>query len=173
MRDVAAGPDWIAIKAEYIAGDMSQRALAEEHGLNKRELRELRDRAHREKWFDLRREAVQKTAKGLVETISDAKVKKIGKIVDILLAQTMTAARQNNKRPVQIRETEKTPEGGERVTVRTVYEDVGVIDKAGLRLLAQTVKDLDEVLRRQRAENNDKPGSVTVVFDAADEELTV
>lgn len=141
--------DWDEIKAEYIAGGVSQRALAEEHGVS---YKTLRERAVKEKWTELRRKTGEKTAQKLTEAITDAKIKKIEKLVEELIRQSMTAARQNTKRPKTIRETEELADGRVIVTVRTEYEEVNVVDKQGLRLLAQTVKDLDEILRRQRQE---------------------
>ena len=144
--------DWDALKTEYVAGSMSQRDLADAHGLDNREKRELRERAGREKWYGLRKEAGKKTAKELVNAISDAKIKKVGRIIDLLLSKTEQAARQLNKRPVMIRDQETLENGTVRVTVRTKLEDSEIINTADLRILSQTIKDLDESMRRQRQE---------------------
>ncbi len=49
-----AKPDWNAIQAEYIGGGISQRKLAQKHGVSERT---LMDRANRERWSDQRESA--------------------------------------------------------------------------------------------------------------------
>lgn len=51
-------PDWNAIKAEYIGGGISQRALAKKHGIPERT---LLARANKEKWNDSRKSACNKS----------------------------------------------------------------------------------------------------------------
>lgn len=160
-------PDWDAIRAEYIAGSMSQRDLADAHGVRERELRE---RAAREKWYDLRREAGEKAAKGMVDAISKQKVTKAKKILDQLLTQAQIASRQLTKQPKTITTHEKLPDGTIRVTVKKVYEETKGVDRAGLRLLSQTLKDLTEVEARLNGQNEKSDNTIRVEFVTPEEE---
>ena len=77
--------DWKAIKAEYIAGGIGYRKLAEKHGVSFSTLSQM---AMREKWTDLRKKANDKTDTVLAETIGKRNAKKSAKIdmlVDMLL----------------------------------------------------------------------------------------
>lgn len=77
--------DWKAIKAEYIAGGISYRKLAEKHGVSFSTLKEW---ARREKWTDLKEKANHKADTILAEKIGKRNAKKSAKIdrlVDKLL----------------------------------------------------------------------------------------
>lgn len=77
--------DWKAIKAEYIAGGISYRKLAEKHGVSFSTLKEV---ARREKWTDLKEKANHKADTILAEKIGKRNAKKSAKIdslVDRLL----------------------------------------------------------------------------------------
>lgn len=66
-------PDWNAIRAEYIAGGISQRALADKHNVSSTTLMK---KANAEKWNKLRKEAdikaVKKTQQKVAEKTADA-----------------------------------------------------------------------------------------------------
>lgn len=158
---------WDELKAEYAAGNMSYADLAAAHGVP---LSTLEQRARREGWVKLRRETRGKTDAKISEAISDAKVKKVQKIVDQLLTQCQIASRQLSKRQKRTTETEKTPEGTVIVTVRTEYEDGHVVDVGNLKALAETVSKLDDMLRKQRVEDAGitDGNQITVVFESAD-----
>ena len=77
--------DWKAIKAEYIAGGIGYRKLAEKHGVSFSTLSQI---AMREKWTDLRKKANDKADTVLAEKIGKRNAKKSAKIdslVDRLL----------------------------------------------------------------------------------------
>lgn len=77
--------DWKAIKAEYIAGGIGYRKLAEKYGVSFGTLSKI---AMRENWTDLRKKACEKTGTVLAETIGKRNAKKSAKIdqaVDMLL----------------------------------------------------------------------------------------
>ena len=77
--------DWKAIKAEYIAGGIGYRKLAEKHGVSFSTLSKV---ATRENWTDLRQKAGEKTDTLLADTIGKRNAKKSAKIdllVDMLL----------------------------------------------------------------------------------------
>ena len=66
-------PDWEAIRAEYLAGGISLRALANRHGLS---ADALMKRAQRQDWGELRRQTVRKasarTTTKVAEVVSNA-----------------------------------------------------------------------------------------------------
>ena len=72
--------DWKAIKAEYIAGGIGYRKLAEKHGVSFSTLSQL---AMREKWTDLRKKANDKADTDLAERIGKRNAKKSAKINDL------------------------------------------------------------------------------------------
>lgn len=73
--------DWKAIKAEYIAGGIGYRKLAEKHGVSFGTLSKI---AMRENWTDLRKKACEKTGTVLAETIGKRNAKKSAKIDDLV-----------------------------------------------------------------------------------------
>jgi transposase-like protein len=160
--------NWKKIKAEYLRGGISQAALAEKHGVA---YSTLRDRAQKEGWTALRAKTRQKTGEKMPDAISDENIEDLRVIVKRLISQEKKAIRQNTMRQVVTR-TRTLKNGVETHTVHVSYEDTKVIDKPGLRLLTQTAKDLDELVRRQTA-GAGKNAGVQVVFDGEAEELSV
>lgn len=158
---------WDEIKADYVAGNMSYADLAAAHGVS---LRAVEERGKNESWVNLRREARGKTAAKLTDAISDAKVKKIEKIVDQLMVQCQIASRQLSKRMKRITESETTADGTIRITVRTGYEDGKYVDVGNLKALTDTVYKLDDMMRKQRVEDagGADGNQITVVFESAD-----
>jgi hypothetical protein len=72
--------DWKKIKAEYIAGGISYRKLAEKYGVSRSK---LQARATREKWVDLQSQAQAKTESKIVEAISTNDANKAVNIIDV------------------------------------------------------------------------------------------
>ncbi len=72
--------DWKEIKAEYIAGGISYRKLAEKHGVSFSTLSQV---AMREKWTDLRQQTSDKTDTDLVKSIGKRNAKHSAKINDL------------------------------------------------------------------------------------------
>lgn len=62
-------PDWAAIRAEYIAGGISFRKLAEKHGVS---FNTVKGRARREQWTDARRKACEIAATKSIEQAAEA-----------------------------------------------------------------------------------------------------
>ena len=77
--------DWKEIKAEYIAGGIGYRKLAEKYGVSFSTLSQV---AKREKWTDLRQQTSDKTDTDLVKSIGKRNAKhsaKINALADKLL----------------------------------------------------------------------------------------
>lgn len=94
------GVNWRKIKAEYIAGGISQRKLAEKHGIP---WGTLRVRANKEKWNSKRKvaenKAIQKVEQKTAEIISDnavllerAKTGLLRRVVDMIENYPATSA---------------------------------------------------------------------------------
>lgn len=155
------------IKSEYIAGGISIKKLAKKYGVSENRLAKI---SAREKWTALRQKTGEKAAEKLTETIADAKIKKIERLTDELLAQSIRAVKQNDMVPKTERTTEEKEDGTVVVTVRTLWEKRKHVDKAGLRLLAQTTKDLLEIVRTLNGES-DESREIRVTFAGDLEEL--
>ncbi len=72
--------DWNTIKAEYIAGGIGYRKLAEKYGVSFSTLSQM---AMREKWTDLRKKACDKTDTDLAKSIGKRNAKRSAKIDDL------------------------------------------------------------------------------------------
>jgi transcriptional regulator with XRE-family HTH domain len=72
--------DWKAIKAEYIAGGIGYRKLAEKYGVSFSTLSQV---AKREKWTDLRQQTSDKTDTDLVKSIGKRNAQRSAKINDL------------------------------------------------------------------------------------------
>jgi len=166
VRRMTENIPWNKIKTEYLAGGISQQALADEYGIS---YKTLRDRAAKERWTELRAKTREKTGEKMTEAISDAKIKKIEQLVDRLLVQANIASRQLTKRPKRITEREKLADGRERVTVRTEYEEGRVVDPENLRTLSQTARYLYEIVQGLEGKNEDK-NTITVRFRGGDDD---
>lgn len=64
--------DWNKLKAEYIAGGISYRKLAEKHGVSFNTLKTI---AIRENWTDLRQQADNNTTTRIVESVIEENTK--------------------------------------------------------------------------------------------------
>ena len=72
--------DWNKLKAEYIAGGISYRKLAEKHGVSFNTLKTI---AIRENWTDLRQQANNNTTTRIVETVIEENAQYTASIYDV------------------------------------------------------------------------------------------
>lgn len=72
--------DWNKLKAEYIAGGISYRKLAEKHGVSFNTLKTI---AIRENWTDLRQQADNTTTTRMVEQVIEENTKHTVGIYDV------------------------------------------------------------------------------------------
>jgi transposase-like protein len=72
--------DWQRIKAEYIAGGISYRKLAEKYGVS---FNTLKTHAVEEQWYKLRQQKDKKTTTKIVESLSDKDAEKAVDIIDV------------------------------------------------------------------------------------------
>ena len=72
--------DWKRIKAEYIAGGISYRKLAEKYGVS---FNTLKTHAVEEQWHKLRQQKDKKATTKIVESLSDKDAEKAVDIIDV------------------------------------------------------------------------------------------
>jgi uncharacterized protein YjcR len=70
--------DWLKIKAEYIAGGISYRKLAEKHGVS---FSQLKDVAVKEKWRELKEQAAEKATTKFVDKEASRAAERLSRIV--------------------------------------------------------------------------------------------
>lgn len=149
--------DWKKLKAEYIAGGISYRKLAEKHNVP---FHTLRKQAAKEHWRELRDECIAKTATKIVELESDKnalRMERLLKVSDDLLEVVEEA-------------------------VRSFKVGELIMDRTALKSLSGTIKDIRDIqnikteldieeqkarianLKRQ-ADSDNVDTTVTVVFD--------
>lgn len=90
--------DWKKIKAEYIAGGISYRRLAEKSGVSFNTLKTI---AIKEKWAELRQQADHKATTVMVETIGEANgntAVKVNDVADKLLEEIGSILDENKGR---------------------------------------------------------------------------
>lgn len=149
--------DWNTLKAEYIAGGVSYRELAEKHGVSESTLRK---RAAKEHWSELRNKAgtateqkiVDKTAEDSankavelstrIDDIADKLLDKIERAVDELdihLVKSTTKEKvvKYNSKTKPIKET--------IVENETINEVSSLIDRRGLQQLTSALKEIKDI----------------------------
>lgn len=142
------GVNWRKIKGEYIAGGVSQRELAEKHGIS---LRTIERRAQREKWTEKRKradgKAVEKVAEKTAEIVADnatlceqIKTKILRKLDEMVDAYPTNGAEVKRK------------ESGALVTYRmkdlaAVYESLSDKIPAGMAVDMEDLAPLAELLK--------------------------
>lgn len=72
--------DWNKLKAEYIAGGISYRKLAQKHGVSFNTLKTI---AIRENWTDLRQQANNNTTTSIVEKVVEENTKYVASVYDV------------------------------------------------------------------------------------------
>ena len=144
--------DWKAIKAEYIAGGIGYRRLAEKYGVSFGTLSKI---AMRENWTDLRKKACEKTGTVLAETIGKRNAKKSAKIdtlVDMLLDRLIE------------RMDDLLVEGKDAKSIASALKDLrdlkGIKDKLDVKEQKARIKKLE---REAQQEKEDK--DIAVVMD--------
>lgn len=181
------GADWKKIKAEYITTGISYRRLAEKYGLH---YHVISERGKAEKWVELRKQHRDKTLTKALEKISEKqsdKMARIDSLADQLLDKLEKAITELDL--VVITRKVKVETGNTEVTTELQEtKEGGTVNRAGLRMLTNALKDLKEVkgirsaldeeeqqaridnLRKQAAKDDSKTGTVTVVLEGGLEE---
>jgi hypothetical protein len=159
--------DWLAIRNEYINGNMGQRKLAEKYGIS---YGSLRARAEKEKWPELRkkqqRKISAKTAQKTAEQIAQQEAKRAARIhaaSDELLLRIEQAIRELDQAQVSHKKKTKTVEykdkraaGKPTKEVTTEVEDLitvpSIIDRKGLQQIATALKAVWDIAEGESSE---------------------
>lgn len=147
-------PDWNAIRAEYIGGDISQRDMAEKYKIP---YATLRDKAQAEKWTDARKKAreksVEKSAQKAAQKTADAAAAnavKLEKARALLIDKIMLALEQMpNKSGTRIRQTHTDKNNGNQVSVDY---DLSILVSAFEKLSSGSTADFER--QKQFAKEN-------------------
>ena len=167
--------DWQPIRAEYITGSLSYRALSKKFGVN---YNWLRERAKKEQWVRLRQEHREKTLGKTLEQISDQQADKLARfdaLTDQLLEKLEKAISQLEQQQYRQTVREREYDAEQQLCIREVVrqeerlsEEPAPVDRRGLKQLTSALKDLREVkLLCARQENQEQ---VEVVLAAGPEE---
>ncbi len=149
--------DWIALKNEYINGNISYRKMAEKYSVS---LTTLQNRAIKEKWFNKRKEqrskieakAQQKTVEKISEKEAN-RVVRMDRLVDKLLDKTEEAIEQldftqsRNKRKYQ---TVGVDENGKPTEIYIEEEiphsvKLNTVNIQSLKQITTTLKEIKEM----------------------------
>jgi len=182
---VKEGVNWTVIKNEYINGNISHRKLSEKHGVA---YATLRARAEKEKWSEQKKKQqrkisenlAQKTAEKIAEKESDRllrisnaadallkKIEEATKQLDVILIKdkrkyTQKVADPETKEPVDVFMEEEIPR----------LQSIGQIDKAGLRQLVTSLKDIRDIqLANSENSAGESPNIHITVVAASDEDF--
>ena len=112
--------DWKKLKAEYIAGGISYRLLADKYGVPFHTLRKV---AAKEHWHDLRDKASAKAATKIVEIESDKQAERMKRLLTV--SDELLIVVENAVRSITLGEL--------------------VVDKSVLKSLSGTIKDIKEI----------------------------
>lgn len=112
--------DWRKIKAEYIAGGISYRKLAEKYNVSFSTLKRV---AGQEQWYELREQAKAKAATKIVEIESDKQAERMKRLLTV-----------SDKLLLAVEEAVNSFQAGELL-----------LDKGALKHLSGTIKDIKEI----------------------------
>lgn len=112
--------DWKKLKAEYIAGGISYRKLADKHNVSFSTLKEV---AIREKWAKLREQAQAKAATKIVEIESDKQAERMKRLLTV-----------SDKLLKAVEDAVDKFKAGELM-----------LDKGALKSLSGTIKDIKDI----------------------------
>lgn len=112
--------DWKKLKAEYIAGGISYRRLAEKHNVPFHSLRKV---AAKENWHGLREQAAAKAATKIVEIASDLQASRMERLLTV--SDELLIVVENAVRSISLGEL--------------------AVDKSVLKSLSGTIKDIKDI----------------------------
>lgn len=154
--------DWNTLKAEYIAGGVSYRELAEKHGVSENTLRR---RAAKEKWRQERHKSDTKTAQKIIEIVSDENAEKAVSAASLISEAAMNFLKQIAAESVRI------VNGDTDADYRTKYSEYALALQRFKDVLdIKSEKDIEEQqaridnLRKQAEKDEKKDNKIIVEF---------
>ena len=174
--------DWKKIKTEYITTDISYRRLAQKHGIH---YKVISERGKNEKWVELRQQHRDKTITKTLDKISDQQADKMARVTDLAdqLLDKLEKAIGELDMSITVHKEKVETGTGENTREYKVAAPGGIVDRAGLRMLATALKDLKEVqdlrsalddeeqrarienLRKNANRDDQKNAAITVVLE--------
>lgn len=150
--------DWKRIRADYIAGGISYRKLAEKYGVS---FNTLKTRATEEQWYRLRQQKDHRTTTKTIESLSDKESEiddKYFRIVDKLLNKAeATVDAVEEWHPTLLKEM--------ATTMKYLKECKGIKSEADMREQEARIARL----RKEVERDEDTTNEVEVVFNAGRE----
>lgn len=138
--------DWKAIKAEYIAGGIGYKKLADKYGVSFSTLSHL---AKREKWTDLKQKACEKADMDLANSIGKKNAKKSAKI-DSLVDRLLDIVGERLEALVI--------EGKDVKSIASALKDLkelkGIKDKLDLKEQKARIRKLEKEAQDEQKEDN-------------------
>lgn len=149
--------DWNAIREEYITDESSSyRKLAQKYGVG---LTALYNHAKNEDWVGQRKQLKDKTMTKSIETISDQRVDKLSRVMDItdrLLDKLEQAVEELDvqllRTVVKTKEIEYNHDARpDKPTKETIHETETItdyhtiVDRGGLKAIASALRDIKEI----------------------------
>ena len=138
--------DWKAIKAEYIAGGIGYKKLADKYGVSFSTLSHL---AKREKWTDLKQKACEKADMDLANSIGKKNAKKSAKI-DNLVDRLLDIVGERLEALVI--------EGKDVKSIASALKDLkelkGIKDKLDLKEQKARIRKLEKEAQEEQKEDN-------------------
>lgn len=153
--------DWLAIKTEYINGNISQRKLSEKYGVS---FNTLKQKANKEQWAKQKKNQHNKIATKTQQHIEKViikkeinKIEKLSDLVDELLIKTEQAISEldktvvENKQKVKITEykDKKAPGRPSREIIqekKDIVEVKTIIDRKGLLNVSASLKNIKDIM---------------------------
>lgn len=154
--------DWNTLKAEYIAGGVSYRELAEKHGVSESTLKK---KAAKERWAELRNQAGTETELKIVDSISDINAEKAVSAASLISKAAMNFLMKIAEESLKIKEgkldKDITTKYSEYALALSRFKDV---------LDIKSEKDIEEQqaridnLRKQAQKDDKKDNKIIVEF---------
>lgn len=140
-------PNWQKIKTEYITGDISQKKLADKHGVP---FRTLQDRCRAEGWVAARKEHRAETVAKALEKISDTQAEQMAQELVSAAGELLAMVRKgirNLDRPVrEHKETYETESSTTTTEWITLDEPDEYVDLRGAKAAGNALRDVYAVL---------------------------
>lgn len=155
--------DWKKLKAEYIAGGISYRKLAEKHKVPFGTLKRI---ALQEDWYDLREQAKQKAATKIVEIESDKqanRMKRLLTVSDALLDAVEDAVHKFNVGELLL-------DKGALKALSGTIKDIKDIQNIKTQLDIEEQKARIAILKKQAEADTDKDAVVKITIEGGDDD---
>lgn len=140
--------NWLKIKEEYITSSISQRDLADKHGIS---YNTLKDRATAEKWFDLRNKSIEKATAKAQQKNANRLLSVYEKSLDLL--EELLDSRPKGSGTKHVKKVRAKDENGKWATVEDEWKTSDIVSLLNAVNNIQLNKDKLE-LEREKIDNN-------------------